>query len=115
MAVNYGINIANGEIIGATDTTLFTSPTTILRAIITQARLINYSAGAITVDLYILLSGESVSDEFKALASKSIAADETYLISEIIGNSLPQGATIVASASSAASISFSATATQVTS
>ncbi len=115
MAINYGVNLVNGEIIGSSNTILYTCPTSLIRVTLTQARLINYSSGAITVELYILLYGESASDEFKALSAKSIAADETYLISEIIGTSLPQRASIVASASSGSSISFSATGTQVTS
>lgn len=114
MAVNFGVNLANGEIIGTSNTTLYTAPSSIIRAVINQARLVNYSAGPVVVSVFILQSGEAASNEFKALDGKSLAANETYLVSEIIGDSVDAGGTIVAIADTATAVSFSATGTEFT-
>lgn len=115
MAVKFGVNIANGEIIGTSNTILYTAPASINRAVINQARLVNYSAGPVVVNLYILQPSEAVADAFKALDSESIAAGDTKLISEIIGDSLLTGGTIVAISDTATAVSFSATGTEFSS
>lgn len=114
MAVNFGVNIANGETIGTSNTTLYTAPSSIIRATINQARLVNYSAGPVIISLYILQSGESAANEFKAVDTKTIAANTTYLVSEIIGDAIGAGGTIVAISDTATAVSFSATGTEFT-
>lgn len=115
MAINYGVDIANGEIIGDSNTTLYTVATSLVRTSINQARIVNYSATTTVTTIYILQSGESVANNFIALKNKSLGAGETYIISEIIGDSIGSGGTIVAICDIAASVSFSATGTEFTS
>lgn len=115
MAVRFGKNLANGVDIGATSAVVYTVPAGVVRTVVSQARIVNHTAGAITVSIWILQNGESESNEFKALDSESLAANETYLLSEIIGDSLNTGGTIKAIAGSANSVSFSATGTEFTS
>ncbi len=115
MAVNYGIDISNGEIIGTSNTTLYTVGTDIVRTVINQARLVNYSAAPVVVDLYILQNGESVADNYKALDTETIAANTELIVSQIIGDAIGSGGSIVAISDIATSVSFSATGTEFTS
>lgn len=115
MAVEFGKNLANGVDIGATSGAVYTVPVGVVRTVINQARLVNHTAGAIVVTIWILQNGESEAANFIALDSKTLAANETYLVPEIIGDSLDTGGVIKAIASSAASVSFSATGTEFTS
>ncbi len=115
MAVNYGINLANGEIIGTSNTVVYTVGTDVVRTVINQARIVNYSAGVAVTSVYILQNGESVADNFKALDAKSLGANEEYIISEIIGDSIGSGGSIVLICDTATSVSFSATGTEFTS
>ena len=114
MAVNYGINLANGEIIGAALTPLYTAPGSVTRTIINQARLVNYTAGAITIDLYVFQPSETTADNFKAIDTLSLAANTTKLVTEIIGDAIETGGSIQAVASAGSSVSFSATGTEFT-
>ncbi len=114
MAVNYGVNLANGEIIGTSNTTLFTASTDIVRVSINQARLVNYSAAPAIVSLYILQSGDSIADNFKAIDALTIAAHTEVIATEIIGDALDAGGTIVAISDTGTAVSFSATGTEFT-
>jgi len=112
MAVTFGVNLANGKILGIANTILYTAPASIIRVAINQARLVNYSVAPATVDLYILQPSEVAADEFKAVDTVILAAGDTKLVSEIIGDSLNAGGTIVGISTTATAVSFSATGTE---
>lgn len=114
MAVNVGIDIANGEVVDIVSTTLYTVPASSIRTTINQARLVNYGVAPVVVDLYILQPGESDADNFKAVDTMTIGSGDTYLVSEIIGDSIFSGGKITAICDTATSLSFSATGTEFT-
>ncbi len=102
-------NIANGVIIGTTATDVYTVPTNLLRTTVTQARVVNTGAGPAVLNLSILQPGDVAADAFKAIATRTIGVDETYLLPEILGETIDKSGKIQAISDVASSLSFSAT------
>jgi hypothetical protein len=114
MAIEIGKNGANGVVLGTTETTLYTAPGNVDRAIVSQAALHNYGTVPQTVTIYVLQSGETSASSFKRIV-RTIAVDETYLCPELIGESLGASGKITGLTTSATSVSFSITMTNITS
>ncbi len=115
MAITAAINLANGTILTTSSAIAYTAPTTVVNVTVDQARLVNYGTVAVTVDVWMLQSGDSEADAFLAISQKRLSPDETYLCPELIGDSINAGGTIKVKADTATSVSFSATGTERTS
>ena len=114
MAITIGLNLGNGVDLGVTSAEIYAVPTTLILAAIDQARLVNYGTIAVTVNLWILQSGETEANRFKAISSKRLSPNETYLCPEIIGDSINAGGSIRAICDTATSVSFSGKAREIT-
>jgi len=108
-------NLVNGLSIGTTDTILFTVPTSLLRTIITQARVVNTGAAIATLNLWVLQSGDTVTDLTAAIVNKTIGVDETVILSDIINEVVETGGSLRATSDLATSLSFSASGLEVSS
>lgn len=93
-----GAQIANSA------TTYYTA--TNLQARIDACTLINTTAGAITVTIYIVPSGGTAAATNTALSSYSIAAGETFVVAGVIGQWIESGGTFQAVASAATSVTL---------
>jgi len=110
MAVTYGVNLANGVALSTSSAVVYTAPADVDRVVINQARIVNTGPVAVPVSVWVLQSGESEADNFKAIDSKSVGAGDTVLLSEIIGDSINAGGTIkVISGAITSSISMTGT------
>lgn len=115
MAIKAGVNLANGVAVPAVGAALYTVPGAIDRIVVNSARLVNFSATKTIVNLWVLQSGETTADGFKAVDEYQMAGHETKIISEIIGDSINSGGSIEVDAAVASRISFSANGTEFTS
>lgn len=111
MAITSGQVLVNGIDL-PTSTSNLISPS--VKTVITHARLVNHTAGPIVVNIYVLQSGESTADRFKAVDGRSLAAGETYLLPEIVGQAIEAGGNIAGDADTVSSVSISATGTEFT-
>lgn len=100
-----------GTQLAATISTLYTA--TNVRTIIDKITGCNTTAGAITVDIHLVASGDSADDTNKVVDAYSIAANTTYTFPEVVGHILEQGGTIQAHASAATSVSLRASGREV--
>jgi hypothetical protein len=114
MSFNVGVNYSNGSILTTSFTDIYTVPTGVVKSVITQARVVNYSASAATLAIEILQNGEATATNFRAVDDVSIPAHSTVLLSEIIGDSLNTGGKVTALSSAATSLSISMTGTDQT-
>lgn len=115
MAIEIGQNIGNGVFLGTSSTDLFTVGATILRAQVSQARLVNSGSVPVDVTIWILQASESQANEKKAIVTKTLAVGETYNMPEIIGEGINSTGKIQGLASVVTSVSFSGTANFITS
>ena len=76
------------------------------RATISQATATNTTAGAVTVTVYLVPSAGSAGDSTTILGAKSIAANTTVILSELIGHNIEPAGTIQALAGANASITL---------
>jgi len=114
MAVNGGKNFANGSIISDSAAVVYTVPASLNRVQIGLASVTNYTAGAITIDVWALQSGQTRADNFKLADTLSLAANETKVLAQLDGLSLGQGGTIDAQASAATSVAITLNGTEWT-
>lgn len=66
----------------------------------------NATAGAVTVTVHLVTSGGSAADSNKITHQRSLAAGETWLCPEAVGQVLEAGGTIQALASAGASVTI---------
>lgn len=107
--------LANAVSVGITTTVLYTVPTSLLRTIITQARIVNTGAAVAVLNLWVVQPGETVDDTTAAIVNKSIGVDETVILSDIINQVLDTGGTLEATSDLATSLNFAASGLEVTS
>lgn len=90
--------------IAATNATYYTA--TNVYTIIDSAYVCNTTAGAVTVTIDLVDSGGTAGDSERAISARSIAAGETYLCPELVGQILNPGDTIQGLASTATSLTL---------
>lgn len=111
--VEYGVPLANGVKVPVAQGALFTAGTNLISVVIDNARIVNFSGIPITVDIWLAASTDDETlDIFKLLDAKQLAASETYILVELIGDAVPSGGTVWGEASVVDSVSFSATGTE---
>ena len=85
-------------------TTQYTA--TNVTAIIDKFTATNYSAGAVTLSVNIVTSGDSAGNNNLIVKTKSLQAGETYTFPEIVGQTLLTGGFISTIASAATSVNI---------
>lgn len=85
--ITYGQRLVAGFPVLAAGSAAYTMPGTKTKVVVTHARAMNYSADPETITLYLVPNGQSVADRYKVCA-KAIAAGESLVISDIIGDAL---------------------------
>lgn len=113
MAIEYGKNLANGVVLPTSAGAVYTAPTTVIRTIINQARLVNVSAFTKNVTMYVLQAGEAVADARKSRVDISISPGETQLLTELIGEAILSTGSVQAFTTTADTVYFSATGTEI--
>ena len=110
MAINVRRLISPTQVANAT-TTYYTA--TNVRATLDKVTLTNTTAGAVTMELWLVPNAGSASDSNKILDGVSIAAHGSYLCPEVVGHTLEPGETLQAKASAATSVSLRASGREV--
>jgi hypothetical protein len=85
--------------------TYYTAPANTISTI-SALTATNTTGGAVTMTLHIVPSGGTASDTNKILSARSIAAGESYVVAQAIGQTLEAGATLQALAGANTSISL---------
>lgn len=96
--------LVSGSQIAASATTYYTA--TNVKARIDACTLVNTTAGAITVTIYLIPSGGSAAASNTVLSSYSVAAGQSYVVAGAIGQWLEEGGFLQAVASSATSVTL---------
>lgn len=96
----------------STQTTQYTA--TNVTTIIDKFTATNYSAGAVTLSVNLVTSGDTAGNQNLVVKTKSLAAGETYTFPEIVGQSLAPSGFISTIASAATSISIRASGREIT-
>jgi hypothetical protein len=73
----------------------------------------NYSAGAVTISVYLVTSGDTAGNQNIVVKTRSLAASETYTFPELVGQILLTGGFVSTIASAAASISIRASGREI--
>lgn len=98
--------LAQGTFLPATTpSTVYTVPTS-NTAIIDKLTLFNSDAGAVTASIYIVPSGQTLSDRYLVIKDKSLAIGATADVTEMKNQILAQGDTIQAVASVGSKVSI---------
>lgn len=92
--------LCTGDVGAGSIGTLYTAPAG-ARTVIRQAALCNTTAGALTVDAYLVPSGGSATAATQALKSFSVAAGATVEPPGIVGQVIEAGGSLRAQASGA--------------
>jgi hypothetical protein len=111
MAVTVKVLIPS-KIAESSQTTQYTA--TNVTTIIDKFTATNYSAGAVTLSVNLVTSGDTAGNQNLVVKTKSLAAGETYTFPEIVGQSLAPSGFISTIASAATSISIRASGREVT-
>lgn len=98
--------------LGAAAAAIYTVPSN-TKAILQRLTLCNVTAGAITVDLHIVKSGDSAAADNKLVDEKSLAAGESVDITSVL-HTLEAGDSLQGLASSATSITYILSGVEVT-
>ena len=111
MAVTVKVLIPS-KIAESSQTTQYTA--TNVTTIIDKFTATNYSAGAVTLSVNLVTSGDTAGNQNLVVKTKSLAAGETYTFPEIVGQSLAPSGFISTIASAATSISIRASGREIT-
>lgn len=84
-----------------------------VRTIIDKFTGTNTSAGAVTLSINIVTSGDTAGNQNLVVKTKSLAAGETYTFPEVVGQVLAPGGFISTLAGAAASITIRASGREV--
>lgn len=115
MAIKSSVSAINGVPIPTVAAALYTVSANIDRVLVTNARIVNHTAGKKTVNLWVLQDGETAADQYKALVSKQLAGNETYLLPELRGQAIEANGSIEADCDVATSCSLTVDVTEYTS
>lgn len=100
------------KIAESSQTTQYTA--TNVTAIIDKFTATNYSAGAVTISVNIVTSGDTVGNQNLVTKTKSLQPGETYTFPEIVGQILAPSGFISTIASAATSVNIRASGREVT-
>ena len=104
--------LAEGQIVPATDTTIYTTPLSVT-TIIDKVTAANYDTVARTVTISIVASGGAVGDAYY-IAKRTLAAKETYIWPEVVGQILAAGDYVSAIASNATGVNIRMSGREIT-
>lgn len=111
MAAKYGVQLILADYVPASQTLIYTVPSTLNRLVLSTFRVVNTDTTARTLTVWIVQTGESIADKHQAYVSKSLKLGETAVLSEIIGEPLGVGDMIYAQASVADKVTITIGAT----
>lgn len=111
MAVNRK-RLIDGSQLTTSAVTYYTAPANTTTQI-TVLALTNTTAGALTADVYLIPSGGSATDSNRVLSARSLAANETYIVTGAIGQVLAPAGFIQAKASAGTSINIVASGIEI--
>jgi vancomycin resistance protein YoaR len=100
------------KIAESSQTTQYTA--TNVTTIIDKFTATNYSAGAVTISVNIVTSGDTVGNQNLVTKTKSLQPGETYTFPEIVGQILAPSGFISTIASAATSVNIRASGREVT-
>lgn len=112
MAIKAAVNLANGVVIPTSAGSLATI--SVDRVQLSEALIVNTGTVTRTVDIYVLQSGQAVGAPTRVLSQFQIAADESYLVLEMIGMSINLGGSVQAAVDAGTDVHFFATCTEFT-
>jgi hypothetical protein len=99
------------KIAEAAQTTQYTA--TGVKAVIDKLTATNYSAGAVTLSVNVVTSGDTAGNQNLIVKTKTLQAGETYTFPELIGTVLEAGGFISTIASAATSINVRASGREI--
>jgi len=91
-------SFAQGFEVTTSSLAAYSAPTSISKALVQKAQIINTGAGGATLQVWITPSGESPADKYKVIKDKQIGVGSTYIALELIGEYVNAGGTITVSA-----------------
>ena len=97
----------------ASDTTQYTAPQGVT-TIIDKFTATNYDTVARSITVNLVTSGDTVGNQNKIVASRTLQPNETYLFPELVGAALAPGGFISTIASNATGINIRASGREVT-
>ena len=97
-------NLHAGYLLDVTTVALFTNDSTATRTVITAASAHNTHTAALTFDIYIVPSGESVGAAYEIYGSEPVATLKTHKMSALVGQELDPGDVLYGKASTASKI-----------
>lgn len=97
----------------ASDTTQYTAPGGVT-TIIDKFTATNYDTVARSITVNLVTSGDTVGNQNKIVASRTLQPNETYLFPELVGAALAPGGFISTIASNATGINIRASGREVT-
>lgn len=104
--------LAQGQIIPNTDTTVYTSPASVT-TIIDKATAANYANVARIITISIVPAGGVVGDAYY-IAKRTLAAKETYIFPEVVGQIMSAGDYVSAIADSNTGVNFRLSGREIT-
>ena len=105
-------NLVEGTIVPGTDTTVYTAPAN-TTTIIDKVTAANYDTVSRVVTIGIVAAGNTVSDIYY-IAKRTLAAKETYIWPEVVGQILNTGDYITAISSQANTINLRISGREIT-
>lgn len=111
MAVTVKVLIP-AKIAESAQTTQYTA--TNVTTIIDKFTATNYSAGAVTLSVNLVTSGDTAGNQNLVVKTKSLAAGETYTFPELVGQVLAPSGFISTIASAATSVNIRASGREIT-
>ena len=112
MANTPGIPIVSGFDVTTSFTTMYTSASNI-RTVLDSVTFNNYSDLTVELSVRIVQNGDSSSSLTELITNRKIRPGDSYLASELLGQSIGKSGTIEAKASTALSINANITATEI--
>jgi hypothetical protein len=97
-------NLVPAKTVEATQTTQYTANG--VTTIIDKFTATNYSGGAATISVNLVAQGGTASNDNLIVKNKSLAASETYIFPELVGQILPSGGFISTIAGTATAINM---------
>jgi hypothetical protein len=97
-------NLVPAKTVEATQTTQYTANG--VTTIIDKFTVTNYSGSAVTISVNLVTSADTAGNKNLIVKNKSLAASETYIFPELVGQILPSGGFISTIAGTASAINM---------
>lgn len=91
MAAKQGVKVEHGTPITTVATNVYAVPSTLNRAVITSARVVNYSSAARVLNFWVVPTTGTAVDQYVAYKNKQIPKESTVNLIEIIEEPLNLG------------------------